>query len=161
MSATIETLMNSVVALLGASPPAHKYGGKHLFDTDDCPRVVWERLPSSFSDPPPHSQQNPRTLWNKGVQLAIHCWGVDEDTCDQMVDNEIVALDKLIHGAYRPTKLEQGAANEKWLARGHAQILTLTLNFKVLDQVVPTGKATTVEFESSPHTDGWMESGEE
>ncbi len=153
MTCTLETLMNSAVGELGATPPPHAYGGKHLWDKTDCPRVVWERLPASFGDPPATITTNPRQLWTKVVQIALHVWGSDEDACDQMVDNEIAAIDKFLHGSYRPTKLEHGAANEAWLSKGHAQILTIAIDFKVLDKVVPTAKVTTLVVEDQGHTE--------
>jgi hypothetical protein len=156
--------MGQVVTALGASPPAHAYGAKHLADHGAPPRVVWERLPASFGEPPTISS-NPRMLWNKRIELRLHFWGVDEDACDQMVDNEVAALDSIIHGAYRPTRLEEGAANSAWLAHGYAQVLNLSIDFKVLDKIVPVARTTAIEIDTSNPTstpgDGWLETGEQ
>lgn len=163
MSATLETLMGQVVTALGTGAPSHAYGAKHLADHAAPPRVVWERLPASFAKPPTIAS-NPRLLWNKTIELRLHCWGVDEDACDQMVDNEIAAIDQLIHGAYRPTRLEEGAANSAWLAHGYAQVLTLSIDFKVLDKIVPVARTKAIEIDNTLPTstpgDGWLETGE-
>lgn len=162
MACTLESLMFAVAAGLGPKSPTHKYGAKHLDDNSSPPRVVWERLPATFGKPTVITS-NPRVLWIKSIELALHFWGTDEDACDQMVDSEIASLDKQIHGAYRLVRLEPGAANKDWLVRGHAQVLTLSIDFKVLDQIIPVVKLVSTEFDS-PSTaapnDGWLDAGE-
>jgi hypothetical protein len=155
--------MDAVVAAIPAAGlVTHKYGARYVHQHDSPPVVVWERLAGSFSAPL-QVASNPRPLWTKSVEVAIHIWGATEVQTDDIVDNELVGLARVCQSHHLPLRVEPGAANEGWLTRGHAQVLTVRLSFAVIDETKPVAQFDTIAMTGlGGHADGdgWLDSDE-
>jgi len=156
----LEQLMDAVVAELGVNAPPHGFGRKQLNKRKAPPYVCWIPADSEFTGAD-MAGGNPRKLWVESQLVEIHIWAADEVTLRAIRNNELVALQRHTSTSMTPRRSMPVAESQEWLSRGEAEVLTVTINWPILDELVETTTFDGWAYESdSTSGDGWIESGE-
>lgn len=124
-------------AYLPATPAIDwKYGAQHVHSNRDAPRVVCVTQSATYAPPDRASTEKGALgenvhIFTKRYTLLFHVWMADEETCEAVVDNIVIAA-RNVYGLagvqFRPINEQRlRSQNEDIADRGCYSLLTIEI----------------------------------
>ena len=152
MAYSLDTILAEVVAnitaMTGATAATHVIEREGVERQVTAPYVVWvEGEADAFAAPKllgsaTGHANNPRSLYTRVTSVDIHVWATTKEQLENMVDYEIAALHRALHGSYAIKGGSRVAANNALTSSGFVYILNLEIQRPVVDKTYTTTKVT-------------------
>jgi hypothetical protein len=154
MAYSLDTILAEVVAnitaMTGSTAATHVIEAEGVERNVSPPYVVWlEGEQDSFSAPQllgatstTSHRNNPRALWTVATPVDIHLWATTKEQLENMLNWEIAALHRAVHGSYSIKSGTRVAANNSLMTKGEAYILSVEIRRPIVDVTHTVGKVT-------------------
>ena len=150
MAYSLDTIMAEIVSTIatqtGAAACTHVLSRKGMSLHGVPPRIVWAEGDNDTYGPPrllgstTGHGNNPRALWTVHTPVDIHFWAASKEQFEQLRNNEIAAIHRVLHGSYGIGRGVRVPADDAELSLGFAYILSIEIMQPIVDVLVATAK---------------------